>query len=490
MLSLHWYLIPIFIFTFILTFSENLWIFLISFFVLTIFYAILSFKNKNISFLTMIFLLGSLSLFSYFLFNLNFYKTNNYSKSFVKKTFVVTDTYKLGQYVLTDDFWWTFIWKKMAKWYKIWDKLKIYWTLVPVSWNFDLWYKSFTSFNFNIDIAKLWTFDYDKFLKMKWINGIIYSKAEYVIGSWKTDVFSKTKQQVSDNIKKLYDKYPDKYKALVLWLLIWDKSLLDPNIYKEFINSGLVHIIVVSGGNMMFFMIFLSFLLFFIPFYIRLIFIWAFIIVYAMVVWWDSSVIRALIMWVLWLLALFVWRSSSTKRLLWIAFLVMLIYNPYFLVYDLGFILSFLAVLWILYFSKFQIGKNKTNDLSSILQNKITSKNLSNTGSKFLQIKNFLFLTITKFWNEYVLATVWASIFTAPAILFFTKQMNILWFLASLIVVPFVPIIMLVNVIALIILYLNLPGYDLLVWLNKPLLDLVFYVSNLFGSKITLFLNI
>jgi len=104
MLSLHWYLIPIFIFTFILTFSENLWIFLISFFVLTIFYAILSFKNKNISFLTMIFLLGSLSLFSYFLFNLNFYKTNNYSKSFVKKTFVVTDTYKLGQYVLTDDF--------------------------------------------------------------------------------------------------------------------------------------------------------------------------------------------------------------------------------------------------------------------------------------------------------------------------------------------------------------------------------------------------
>jgi len=84
----------------------------------------------------------------------------------------------------------------------------------------------------------------------------------------------------------------------------------------------------------------------------------------------------------------------------------MLIYNPYFLVYDLGFILSFLAVLGILCFNKFQIGKNKTNDLSSILQNKITSKNLSNTGSKFLQIKNFLFLTITKFWNEYVLATV------------------------------------------------------------------------------------
>ena len=489
MLFLRWYLIPIFVFTFTLTFFENLWIFLISFFVLAIFYAILSFKNKNISFLAIIFLLGSLSLFSYFLFNLNFYKTNNYSKSFVKKTFVVTDTYKLGQYILTDDFWWTFIWKKMAKWYKIWEKLKIYWMLIPVSWSFDLWYKNFTSFDFNVDITKLWTFDYDKFLKMKWINGIIYSKAEYVIWSWKTDIFSKIKQQVSDNIKKLYDEYPDKYKALVLWLLIWDKSLLDPNLYKEFIHSGLVHIIVVSGGNMMFFMIFLSFLLFFIPFYIRLIFIWAFIIIYAMVVWWDSSVIRALIMWVLWLLALFVWRYSSTKRLLWIAFLVMLIYNPYFLVYDLGFILSFLAVLWILYFSKFQIGKIKTYNLN-VLQNTITFKSLNNAGSKLLQIKNFLLFMIIKFWNEYVLATIWASIFTALVVLFFTKQVNILWFLASLIVVPFVPIIMLVNVIALIILYLNLPGYDLLVWLNKPLLDLVFYVSNLFGSKITLFLNI
>jgi predicted membrane metal-binding protein len=50
-------------------------------------------------------------------------------------------------------------------------------------------------------------------------------------------------------------------------------------------------------------------------------------------------------MGILGLLALFYGQAVSTKRLLGLAFIVMLLYNPYYLVYDLGFILSFLAII-------------------------------------------------------------------------------------------------------------------------------------------------
>ena len=87
--------------------------------------------------------------------------------------------------------------------------------------------------------------------------------------------------------------------------------------------------------------VFLGAILFWMPFYIRNAFIILGVIFFAILSGNDSSVIRALIMSILSLLALFWGREVQIWRLLKYAFVLMLCYNPYFLVYDLGFLLSF-----------------------------------------------------------------------------------------------------------------------------------------------------
>ncbi len=491
-LYLRWYVIPTIFFVFSLTVFENFYAFLLIFIFFLLYYFFLWLKYKNINFISIIFILWSITLWSYFWYNFNFYSKNFYKKCFIRKIFVVKDTYKLWEYIVSDDFWWTFIAKNINEWYKIWDKIKIYWMLIPTSWNLDNWEKQFFKIDFNYKkFFKIWEFQYDKFLKMKWFNWIIYTKKTYF--KWKSNInfFWHIKQFIADKIRQLYINYPNKYKALIAGLLIWDKSLLNKDIYMEFIHSWLVHIIVVSWWNMMFFMIFLSFILFFLPFYIRLVIIACFLIIYAFTAGNDSSVIRALIMWLLWIIALFYWQQISTKRLLWLAFLLMLIYNPFFMLYDLWFILSFLAIIWILVFNKFQINLWKDEYIPSIIAHKISFndlKKLSLKNTKY-KIKYLSILFILKFYNNYFLPTFWASLFTAPAILFFTKQVNVLSPLASLVVIPFVPIIMFFNTIALLLLIFWLPWSYILVKINKPLLDLIFYMSYLIWNIFTLFIK-
>lgn len=88
-------------------------------------------------------------------------------------------------------------------------------------------------------------------------------------------------------------------------LLIGDKSLIPTESYETFVESGLVHIIAVSGGNIAMVVILLSFLLKWIPLYIRNGLIILMIIAYATICGADSSVIRAAIMGSLTLIALF-----------------------------------------------------------------------------------------------------------------------------------------------------------------------------------------
>ncbi len=135
-------------------------------------------------------------------------------------------------------------------------------------------------------------------------------------------------------------------------MLIGDKSQLDNKAYQKFVSSGIVHIIAVSGGNLVMIVIFLGAVLFWIPFYARNGLIILGVIAFALLCGGDSSVVRALIMAVLSLFALFRGREIQIWRLLKYAFVAMLCYNPFFLSYDLGFLLSFGAVIGIVLISE------------------------------------------------------------------------------------------------------------------------------------------
>lgn len=130
-------------------------------------------------------------------------------------------------------------------------------------------------------------------------------------------------------------------------MLIGERSGLSDEVYQRFVESGIVHIIAVSGGNLVMVVVFLGALLFWVPFYVRNAIIILGVGLFAAVAGADSSVIRALIMTILSLLALFWGREVQIWRLMAYAFVIMLCINPYFLAYDLGFLLSFGALIGI-----------------------------------------------------------------------------------------------------------------------------------------------
>lgn len=179
---------------------------------------------------------------------------------------------------------------------------------------------------------------------MKDISGTLYekfslpTKQNEIQASWLHQQLNTTRIQLKKAIQKVFH---DKEAALLLGMLIGDKSQLETEAYQNFVTSGIVHIIAVSGGNLVMIVVFLSAILFWIPFYIRNGLIILGVIAFALLCGGDSSVIRALIMAVLSLFALFRGREIQIRRLLKYAFVLMLCYNPFFLTYDLGFLLSF-----------------------------------------------------------------------------------------------------------------------------------------------------
>jgi len=88
-------------------------------------------------------------------------------------------------------------------------------------------------------------------------------------------------------------------------MLIGDRSQIPDSEYQSFINSGLVHLVAVSGGNVLMIVIFLQFILFFLPFYVRLGVILLTIIEYGCICGLDSSVFRAVLMGGMSMFALF-----------------------------------------------------------------------------------------------------------------------------------------------------------------------------------------
>ena len=187
--------------------------------------------------------------------------------------------------------------------------------------------------------------------------------------------------------------------------MIGDKSALPTVDYQHFTQSGIVHIIAVSGGNLVMIVIFLNAILFFVPFYPRNALIIVGVVLFALLCGGDSSVVRALIMCLLSLLALFRGREIQIRRLLKYAFILMLIYNPFFFVYDLGFLLSFGAIIGIVIFSQ---GRES-------LMIKHKQRNIQK--KKIRLLFNFI--------KNYLIPTLGATVGTLPILLFFIGESNL-----------------------------------------------------------------
>ena len=210
---------------------------------------------------------------------------------------------------------------------------------------------------------------------------------------------------------------PEPEVGLGAGLLLGVKSSLGKDIEDAFRATGIIHIVVLSGANIMLVVIFVMYVLaLFLPVRTRAVVGIVAIILFALLVGLSATVVRASIMATLLLAALLLSRQYVVMRALFFAGALMLLINPLLLVYDVGFQLSFLATLGLIIVApQFEL---------------------------FLPGIPSLFKL-----KEYFLATIATQMVILPLLLYQIGQFSVVAVVVNMLVLPIVPLAMLTTFI-------------------------------------------
>ena len=206
---------------------------------------------------------------------------------------------------------------------------------------------------------------------------------------------------------------PEPESSLLQAMILGTTGGLPKDISSILSNVGLSHVIAISGMHMVIITVVIMQLAialgvirqksFWVAFFV--------VIFYVAMIGFLPSAVRGAIMALLFLYAQKIGRLSYSINALLLSALVMLLFNPKLLLYDVGFQLSFVAVLGLLY-------------ILPILKEK--SKKLP----EFWQIKNILITTFS------------AQIATQPLIIFYFHKVSLVSLLANILVLPIAPFLM------------------------------------------------
>lgn len=243
----------------------------------------------------------------------------------------------------------------------------------------------------------------------------------------------RVKNNFENNINALF---PSPESGLLIGLILGGSHQLSKNIQADFSRTGLSHITAVSGYNVTIIAEYLMIIGIAIGLWRRQAFWFAAvgIILFVIVTGLSASAVRAGVMGILLIWAMKNGRLANSQNAVIFSADVMLFSNPLLLRWDVGFQLSFLATLGIIYiyplFNNYLVKKNKVFGLSEIL-----------------------FLTLS------------AQIFVLPVILFNFNQLSLISPLANLLILPFIPVTMLLGFLAAVIGFICNPLAIVFSWL-------------------------
>ncbi len=271
-------------------------------------------------------------------------------------------------------------------------------------------------------------------------DGILYecdkAEIEKIIGGKGNVIYRSVlsvKNKLNDNIQKLI---PAPQSGLASGLILGGDDLLSKSMQDNFSRTGMTHIVAVSGYNVTIVAEYLMILGIFIGLWRRQAFWFAVIgiILFIALTGFPSSAVRAGVMGILLIWSMKNGRLANSENAVIFAAVVMLLINPLLLRWDIGFQLSFLATLGIVYlyplFSEYLVKKQKVFGMTEIL-----------------------FLTIS------------AQIFVLPVILYNFNKLSLISPLANLLVLPIIPLTMLLIFMAVILSLIFYPLAVIFSWL-------------------------
>ena len=254
-------------------------------------------------------------------------------------------------------------------------------------------------------------FDYQAYLAK---DGIYYemsfAKVDIVNrgkGNWLLGKLLDLKQLLMNNIAFVI---PEPEASLGGGIVLGTKQSLGKDWIQKFRDSGLAHIVVLSGYNIAVVASVIGRMVIFLPFTARLLSSAAGIILFALMVGGGATVLRATLMALVVILARAMGRESDALRILIFVGWLMVLTNPTILLYDVSFQLSFFAALSLVLLAP-------------------------NLDKYFLFIKNGVM-------REILVTTVSTQIYVAPLLLYHMGTFSLVGLVANLFVLPTIPLAM------------------------------------------------
>ena len=224
-----------------------------------------------------------------------------------------------------------------------------------------------------------------------------------------------TKHALMDSIENVLQ---EPYAGLGEGLLLGVKQALGEDLESIFRTSGIIHIVVLSGYNVMLVVTFILYLLsFFFKKKTRIIIGMIAIVAFALLVGLSATVVRASIMAGLLLFADMLGRRYDLTRALLFAATIMVVLNPYLLVYDIGFQLSFMATVGLILVAP-------------------TFESFVTDGFSKLQLKDFFVSTLA------------TQIAVLPLLVYHIGEVSLVAVVVNVLVLPIVPLAMLLTFLA------------------------------------------
>ena len=252
----------------------------------------------------------------------------------------------------------------------------------------------------------------------------IDKKYDSIILKGKLPFYLKWIRSCQDFVRNSVNNAADpKTAGLLTALLLGDKSSIDENLKTDFANTGVIHVLAVSGLHVGYILIILTIFtsIIRVPWGWNKAVIILGLIAFCALTGGKPSVIRASIMAGLYVISPVVNRPGNIWNIIGFAACLLLAYDPLF-INDLGFVLSFSAVISIIYFYGL---------FEKLLPESINPKHIHNS---------FFKNTLSLF-----LVSLSAQIGTLPIIASYFHKISLISLIANVIIVPIVGVIVVVG---------------------------------------------
>lgn len=270
--------------------------------------------------------------------------------------------------------------------------------------------------NFETDSGRI--FDYENYLVKDNIFYISYYPKIKLLNSGGGNFIKRNLFTLKNSfLEKISLSIPEPQASLAGGLILGAKQSLGEELLDDFRKTGIVHIVVLSGYNVTIIAEALMKMLSFVSVTLAPVIGIISIILFAILTGAGATIVRASIMATMVIVAKMIGRTSTGLRLLFVAGFVMVLFNPFILVFDLSFQLSFLATLGL------------------ILVSPILNKHL-----KFIP-EHFGF-------REIIVATFSTQIFVLPLLMYSVGEVSLIAPIVNILVLIFIPMTMLLGFVA------------------------------------------